>query len=419
MKLDVNYDRWKYPHYSYDDAEKLIAQDIMRDGIHSVFMHSKSPPIDYLSVGFEDLVSDYFLVVLSGAVTESTRKNSSPPYFSGASLASNLKVPLLAVSDPTLMLNPDLTLGWYAGNKYTPNLSADVASLVNEVAKISGRHPIFIGGSGGGFASIQLLRRIEVPAAALVWNPQTSIGMYYLSAVKRYLVSAFPDLRIPNDTAKSAPDIQKFMDENMDRGQHRLPKVSTLESNKRLIYLQNISDDYHLKNHAGPWLNSTRFNKIGPGMYLANEQDFIFFVGDWGMGHASPPLGLIKLVLRDLTDGKSPATISTNLAKTEYLIKQRLTWFNANPSAVKLATLNVQVKNDTFYTTVVVAPELGKEEDFQYAFELYSGGNLITQRWYQNASHASFKTSLPSANYRIKAYLMDRLGSIRSIYKDF
>ncbi|KRE35516.1 hypothetical protein ASG73_16405 [Janibacter sp. Soil728] len=51
--------------------------------------------------------------VLSGAVSK--REGRPGPFFSGIGLGMSLQTPFVAISDPTLTVDPVLRLGWYAG----------------------------------------------------------------------------------------------------------------------------------------------------------------------------------------------------------------------------------------------------------------------------------------------------------------
>lgn len=415
MKLDLDYDHWKHPHYYYNGKTELTASSITRTGVHSLVLRENAPPLDFLSEGFNERISDSFLVVLGGAISENTRRNSSPPYFSGTGIAADLGLPLFAVSDPTLTLNRELTLGWYAGNQYTPDIYTDVAHAIDSVAQKTGLRPILIGGSGGGYAAIQLLSRLKTSSTALVWNPQTSIGAYYPGAVRRYVSTAYPRLKIPPGTTDSITSLQQFMDINLDKALVRLPKPADIPQSSQLIYLQNKSDEYHMLNHAGTWLKTLDFRQIGKGFYHSSTKNLSFFVGEWGNGHAAPPPTMIKVLLGKIVQNNSMAQIGAYLSTSAYASKKNITWFKAAPSLSNLAKIHVSAENSILSVSVNLPPELGDQTDFQYAFEIYRDSEMITQLWYQSSPIATFDIGGSSQTYRIKIYLKDRLGAIKSI----
>lgn len=107
------------------------------------------------------------------------RTKSAAPFFCGVGLSASLNVPLLTISDPTLVLSDKLTRGWYAGNQYITDVFSSIAHAVDSLAERTGRHPVIIGGSGGGFAAIQTVTRMKGAATCIAWNPQTAISNYF------------------------------------------------------------------------------------------------------------------------------------------------------------------------------------------------------------------------------------------------
>lgn len=80
---NLDYIRWKHPHYYHDVAEIRDASMLLSDGVHSLNITDSPLPLDPLLLGFDNGQGYEFLVVLSGAATESTCQQSKSPFFRG------------------------------------------------------------------------------------------------------------------------------------------------------------------------------------------------------------------------------------------------------------------------------------------------------------------------------------------------
>lgn len=89
----------------------------------------------------------------------------------------DLKLPVFTGLNPTLYLDPDLKLAWYAGSSGW-DLQSLLKCVLRKIATVARSNDlIFLGGSGGGFASLYCAASFP-GSLALVWNPQTDIGAY-------------------------------------------------------------------------------------------------------------------------------------------------------------------------------------------------------------------------------------------------
>lgn len=99
------------------------------------------------------------------------------PVFTGLNVTRELDASFVALSDPTLYLDPDLKLAWYAGSSGW-DLQSLLKCVLRKIATVARSNDlIFFGGSGGGFASLYCAASFP-GSLALVWNPQTDIGAY-------------------------------------------------------------------------------------------------------------------------------------------------------------------------------------------------------------------------------------------------
>ena len=72
--------------------------------------------------------SNIILVCFSGAIGQ--RKGKTAPFFSGLGLAKELQSTIVSISDPTLTLDDELGLSWYAGYSGWRCIFEDIAKLL-------------------------------------------------------------------------------------------------------------------------------------------------------------------------------------------------------------------------------------------------------------------------------------------------
>lgn len=128
--------------------------------------------------------NDYLIVAPNGAVD---REKLDLPVFARWNYHSIFNSNILSISDPVLVLEDSLRIGWFAGTK-----SLDVADftskVVVEVAKqlgIKSDRIVFWGSSSGGFASVLLASKID-GANFVSINAQSTISNYYSGHVEDY-----------------------------------------------------------------------------------------------------------------------------------------------------------------------------------------------------------------------------------------
>lgn len=119
-------------------------------------------------------------VFLNGAISG---EGASVPILKRWSYYKFINGSMLNISDPMYRMNDNLLLGWYYGNKEM-DLQQKVADLVVKIAGIIGveqRNIIFVGSSGGGYASIACASRI-CGAGSIAINPQIVLREWAYSA---------------------------------------------------------------------------------------------------------------------------------------------------------------------------------------------------------------------------------------------
>lgn len=418
MSYVTDYSAWPYSREIHSRRSNTGA--LLADGIHSIVLSQDGMTLDLLSLGFSnpETRKDVFIVAFNGAVSTKIRAEASAPFFSGVGLSKSSGIPLLAVSDPSLAMSKSLTLGWYAGNEKAPKLLDEIADLIIKIANSTGRKVILVGGSGGAFAAIQVVSRLSIDATANAWNSQTAIGSYFPSSVAPYIETAFPQINIPATAFEDAKIVQKILDENIAPSSHRLCDPTKLKPNQKVIYLQNKSDATHALKHAGPWLNKDKFVAVNEKAFINSRGNIVFFPGEWGRGHISPPLSAIIELITEVADNHSLSFIAAGgLTRSSLSEKNCMPWLAVKDWKQTSVTLNAKQENNLIHLTVTPAPSIGNVSDFDYAFNLYDGQKRIAQRWYKNSNVAVFADVPKSSDLSLHAYLRDRLGTIKRAVK--
>ena len=242
-------------------------------GIHSVWYQGL--PIDF---ELTRKTSDTLLVVFHGALD----RDADLPIFSGAQIASGLDVARLSFNDPSLYLSSELPLAWHAGNEHQPDLQSVTTRLIKKVAaSVGARRIILFGSSGGGFAS--LIQAAALPqATAVVANAQTNALLYHQVHVQKYLTLAWGGNR------------DAFIEAG---GNSAVDCFRALDAIPRVLYLQNSTDTFHIRDHLIPFVRGFAAN---PNMSV--------LLGNWGQGHIAPPKELFHRTLKAVAE-KDEASI--------------------------------------------------------------------------------------------------------------
>lgn len=199
------------------------------------------------------------------------------PVLSGLGISGGSEANRVFISDPSLVLDDELMLSWYAGNVFQPDLQSKIVQILDKVfASLGSERLVFFGGSGGGFAALYFAQ--EFPEArAIVFNPQTNIAHYQPRAVRSYVEKAFrlETNNNPNPLASLPSSV--------------VTDVCTLyakHSESRVIYLQNSNDLFHVESHLLPFLQSR-----------SPELELLVLCQPWAEGHSPPPKSLLTQVL--------------------------------------------------------------------------------------------------------------------------
>lgn len=176
----------------------------------------------------------------------------------------------LSISDPTILINDELRLGWYSGSESFPLRSILEELLLNTIAVLSPRRTLFFGSSGGGYAALLYARSVE-GSVSLTVNPQTNILSYYSSHVNDYFATCWP--RVSEDERANGPlvcDLATLYKDNPGR-------VST-------VMLSSAGDRQHFVNHVSRFVGLVGF-PTKSRLILASD-----FFGTMGHGGSIPSI---------------------------------------------------------------------------------------------------------------------------------
>lgn len=175
---------------------------------------------------------DVLVICFHGATD---RQKVTLPRFQQA-FDAGARAAYLSISDPTILENDNLRLGWYSGSESFPLRSILEELLLNTIAVLGPRRTLFFGSSGGGYAALLYARSVE-GSVSLTVNPQTDILSYYSSHVNEYFATCWP--RVTEAERASGPlicDMAALYKDNPG-------KVST-------VMLSSAGDRQHFVNHV-------------------------------------------------------------------------------------------------------------------------------------------------------------------------
>lgn len=236
-------------------------------GISTIY--SGGLPIDLLvSPGKSDTTIFFF----HGAI----ERHFKLPVLSGLGISGGLDANRIFISDPSLVLDDELFLSWYAGSYCQPGLQQILASVFKKILESLGSdRAVFFGGSGGGFAALLFATQFQ-DSLALVFNPQTNIAKYSERAVRDFAEKAFQTPAGQENPLDSIPS-QVVLD---------LRTIYSAPVETRVAYMQNSNDEPHLKHHLFPFSQAIHREN---SLYLLKEP--------WKDGHSPPPKELLAMLL--------------------------------------------------------------------------------------------------------------------------
>lgn len=165
-----------------------------------------------------------------------TREMKTMPVFSGVNATKDLPCNVLLFSDPTMLLDRDTTITWFAGSRFQPNLQSDISKII--LAFCNGGDVLLTGGSGGGYSAL-VQHYLIGDATTFVVNPSTRIAgrpIFQSYIEKMWNAASVEDL--PGSLIVDLAD------------------VFSERVNGEIYYLQNSLDQNFVRNYFWPFLDS-------------------------------------------------------------------------------------------------------------------------------------------------------------------
>lgn len=235
---------------------------------------------------FVNKQSDVLLVSMHGAIQRAT---INLPRFER--LRSFLRTDYSSIyfGDPSLYLGEKFSLSWFTGWKEA-NVPLLIGEWVKKAAFASGAsRVVFVGSSGGGFASAQVSANVP-GSAAVVFNPQTSISAYRPSGSlgngRGYIRNVMPELT-PAEGLGSLDPKADWAAPMGDRGS-MIVRYSRPTDN-RLLYVQNDQDHAHWRDHYTPFREAVEHG--------VNAYRIRFSIYTGPEGHSAPPREVFDVAL--------------------------------------------------------------------------------------------------------------------------
>ena len=202
---------------------------------------------------------------------------ATTPIFTGLEVSQQTQAHRVFLSDPSLELDADLHLAWFAGNSRQRLSEAFPLITAHVAAQLGARRQVFYGGSGGGFAALRY-SALAPGSLAIAVNPQTSVCRYGPGAVQKYLEVCW-GINAPGDL-NAACDAVGGLD---------LCTLYARGTENTVAYAQTARD-WHVNRHMRPFLEAASANC-----------DIWTLMSDWGPGHSPAPKSFTRALLNATT----------------------------------------------------------------------------------------------------------------------
>lgn len=223
-------------------------------------------------------------VMFNGALDE--RHSAKTPIYQRWSWHEEF-ASVLYITDPTLLEYSEIKLAWYIGDK-SNRVDIKIAEFVSKVAtNLKVDKIIPYGSSGGGFASIQLASNIGRNCIAVAINPQTNVVDYVKKFVDQYINVCWK--AVSKDVLKDDLSFNAIHNYMLNK-----PKI---------LYIQNITDEFHYKKHLLPFLEAINFDKDLIEKPLDKQSGFVkVLIYNHESGHAAEPKELLPVIFKAIED---------------------------------------------------------------------------------------------------------------------
>ncbi|GEM_PF-976342 len=396
-------DRWNTANFVYCNSNEFAATRKIEKGIHSI--HQDDMLIDL----YADIKADLPLVIFfHGAVKRAP--SFKLPVFLGFGVVDGLELSYVSISDPTLHVASDLQLAWYAGS-HSSKTQTVLPGIINTIiTKARAKKVIFIGASGGGFASLYYSRLVKGSLAVAI-NPQTDIFKYEKTAVMKYINTAFG----VTDLESGQMLVQNIIETNVGA-------LYSIKRSNSVLYLQNESDD-HVQKHCEPFFKNLghelapiNTRRVEPGLYL--------YLADWGTGHIGPPPAFYKSLVKSLIATKKSWKTILSKKYMDQIFSTATEASKPQQQARKSHTLPTSAEKHTHPQPVsyqvtltpnasnLIANVIDASPDDQFAFYIFKDGKRVHEQWYSQKSECIFRIDNPEGKYQATGFVKDIHGKI-------
>ncbi len=200
--------------------------------------------------------SKVLLVSFHGAIDRAKR---ATPVFMPVMPMTGEQANQLMIADPGMEGTGDFTLAWYAGYDGFKAQQILLDLIRRTIAHLDVDHVVFMGSSGGGFASLYYSWHIPGSTSIAV-SPQTDIRRYYPSRAGLYTAACWPGLSGIDALGEViCPDVVSLYRQSVPN---------------TVILLSSSGDQFHHKNHVAP---------LADAIAAHNKSRFIQQCGYWGI----------------------------------------------------------------------------------------------------------------------------------------
>lgn len=283
-----------------------IFQKPLRDGLFEIHFQQNILYMKITNYGFLDSHRGV-LVCLNAAL--SSRRDKTPPYFSGEGISNSTRSCLISFSDPSSHIE-GIGLGWYIGNENWPSLQKDIAQFLDTLAEKISKRLVFFGGSGGGFASFAISTKLTCSATVIGMNPQFDISLY--PSAKEFVTRAFPSAEI-----SSEENFEEYRDEwnSFLRNNGFVTSLNSSDLNPLCDYLllQNWNDKHHLRVHTPLILPKVKKFSLSDWYGQVGNLGYVF--APWGDSHSVVWRSHIEQCLQMAIKGGTSLELVESLAR--------------------------------------------------------------------------------------------------------
>lgn len=203
------------------------------------------------------------------------------PFWTGKALGSSVDANLILVSDPTLILDSTLSLGWYAGSAVQPALIEQLTRVLETM--IGKTQPILFGASAGGWAALTYAARLK-NATAIPVNPQVDIERYMY--FPKYLEKAWLGSPLPFET--------------------NVANSYGPDADPSVVYIQNRGDTHHFQEHY-PLFEAA----------YGGSPNFIGLTPDLGKGHVAPDRASLRAIIKQVIECRDHDDLRDRIARVD------------------------------------------------------------------------------------------------------